>query len=338
MDKINPLEIKNVLIVRIGKIGDIIATSFVFEVIKKNNPSVEISLITKATNRDILKYNPSIDKVYYVGSGIKRYIQLFGLKNKAYDLILDFNDNPSKTSKMIFSSFNAKIKCGYDFPLYSNCLDIRVAQPEKENSHIIDRMNYFLSHIGFNCKNDLVKPFFYAGEKEEKEIISVLNKFNSRKIIALNISAGAEIRFWETGKWIELIKRISSSGTDFSFILLAVKENAKEAEQIYDAVDKETIIRPELTTFQYFASFIKNSYMLISPDTSAVHTAAAFKIPVLALYPKSDWNFASWRPYKTLNRAVHSASENVNSISIDEVFNNFVELNNEIIENGKSGI
>jgi ADP-heptose:LPS heptosyltransferase len=78
--------------------------------------------------------------------------------------------------------------------------------------------------------------------------------------------------------------------------------------------------------------------MLISPDTSAVHTAAAFKIPVLALYPKSDWNFASWRPYKTLNRAVHSASENVNSISIDEVFNNFVELNNEIIENGKSGI
>lgn len=338
MDKINPLEIKKVLIVRIGKIGDIIATSFVFEVIKKNNPAVEISLITKSTNKDILKYNPSIDKIYYVGSGIKRYLQLFMLKNKTYDLILDFNDNPSKTSKMIFSLFNAKIKCGYDFPLYRNCLDIKVPQPEKENSHIIDRMNYFLSDIGFNCENALVKPFFYTGKKEEEAVADSLKKFGNRKIIALNISAGAEIRFWKTENWIELIKRISSSHPDYVFVLLAVKENAKEASEIFDAVDKEKIIRPELTTFQYFAAFIKYSYMLISPDTSAVHTAAAFKIPVIALYPKSDWNFASWRPYKTLKRAIHSGTVDINSISIVEVFNNFVELNNEIIENGKSGI
>lgn len=75
--------------------------------------------------------------------------------------------------------------------------------------------------------------------------------------------------------------------------------------------------------------------MLISPDTSAVHIAASFKVPVIALYPKSDWNFTSWRPYKTPNRALQSSSESINAISIVEVFNNFVELNSEIIENGR---
>lgn len=338
MDKITPLEIENVLIVRIGKIGDIIATSFVFEVIKRNNPSVKISLITKSTNKNILKYNPSIDSIYYVGSGVKRYFQILMLKNKRYDLILDFNDNPSKTSKMIFSLFNSKIKCGYDFPLYSNYLDIKVPQPEKENSHIIDRMSYFLAHIGFSCEENLVKPFFYTGEQEEKETAAGLKRFENKKIIAINISSGAEIRFWRTKNWIKLIQLISDSNPDFVFMLLSVKENGKEAEEIYNSIDKEKIIRPVLTTFQHFAACIKNSYLLISPDTSAVHVAAAFKVPVIALYPKSDWNFASWRPYKTINRALHSGSGDVNSISIVEVFNNFVELNNEIIENGKTGI
>lgn len=70
--------------------------------------------------------------------------------------------------------------------------------------------------------------------------------------------------------------------------------------------------------------------MLISPDTSAVHAASAFGVPVLAMYPDSEWNYASWGPYKTLHRALRSSAESLNAISIDELFNNFVELNNEI--------
>lgn len=338
MDRIVPSELKSVLIVRIGKIGDIIATSFVFEIIKKNNPEAKVCLITKSSNKNVLKHNPSIDEIFYVDSGIKLYFQLLKLKKKYFDLIIDFNDNPSKTTRIIFSLFRAGTKCGYDFPLYSEYLDIKVPQPDKKNSHIIERMAHFLESIGFKCDRSLIKPFIYTGQEEEKEIALCIKKFEGKKIIALNISAGAEIRFWDVKNWISFVSRISELNKDYVFLLLSMKENENEALEIMNAVDNERIIKPGLPSFQHFAAAIKASFMLISPDTSAVHVASAAKIPVLALYPKSDWNFASWRPYGTNYRAIHSNTENINSILVDQVFFNFVELNKEITENGPKSI
>lgn len=330
MDKIIPAELKSVLVVRIGKIGDIIATSFVFEVIKKNNPGLEISLITKASNKNVLKYNRSIDKIYFLGSGLKRILQIWKIKKNKFDLIIDFNDNPSKTSKYIFSCLTGTYKCGYDFPLYSNCLDIKVPQLNKENSHIIERMKHFLVSIGFTTDEGLVKPVLYTGEQELQEASLALSHYIGKKIISLNISAGADIRFWGVEKWIELVNKISQMSGEYRFVLLNTPDNAGEAEEILKAIGKERMLKPILPTFQHFAAYIKLSNMLITPDTSAVHIASAFGIPVIALFPKSDWNFASWQPYKVPQRSVHSSTEDINSISIDEIFIKFKELNREI--------
>ncbi len=334
MDKLNIPEMNKILVVRIGKIGDIIATSFVFEVIKANSPYAEITLLTKETNRNVLKYNNKIDSIIYVGSGLKRYFKLFSLRRKKFDLILDFNDNPSRTTKMIFSSFNARFKCGYNFPLYNQLLDIAVKQPDKEKTHIIDRMRSFLEDIGYTCREDLVKPFMYIGDNEEKEIDALLSKFKGRKIIAVNISAGAGIRFWNSENWIGLIKKIHQLDMNFAFVLLSVKEDMNEAEEIKSNFSPDILIKSGFDSFQHFAAAIKASRLLITPDTSAVHAAASFGVPVVALYPKSDWNFASWRPYKIAAKAILSKEDSVNAISIDEVFNNFVELNKEINVNG----
>ncbi len=330
MDKLKPSNIKSVLVVRIGKIGDIIATSFVFEVIKRNNPDIKISLITKSSNKDVLCYNPSIDSIHYLGKGIFRYFQLWKLKNNKYDLIIDFNDNPSKTTKLIFTYFNANNKCGYDFPLYSNCLDWKVEQLKKESSHIIDRMKHFLENIGFTCEDNIVKPVLYLGNKEVLDAETSLNKYKNKKIIALNISAGADIRLWRVKNWIKLVECISGISDEYRFVLLNSKENDVEASEIVNALNPEIIYKPELPTFQHFASFIKLSNLLISPDTSAVHIASAFNRLVIALYPKSDWNFASWLPFKVQFKAVHSETNDINSISIDKIFIKFKELIGEI--------
>lgn len=329
MDKIIPAEIENVLVIRIGKIGDIIATSFVFEVLKDNNPSIKIDLITKDSNENILRYNPRLNKVFYLSGGIKRYLQLFLLRKKKYDLIIDFNDNPSKTTKLIYSYFNGRIKCGYDFPLYAPYLNLKVSQPSKENTHIIERMRHFLIEAGFKCKEELVKPFFYSGETEWQEVKNEITNLRG-EIISINISSGAKIRNWDSENWIELIKRIYAGNPSRSIIVLSTSEERNKALYIKNECKFDNLAVPKNKSFQHFASYIANSRLLITPDTSAVHAASAFGVPVIALFPHSEWNFASWQPYKTSYRSIHSQSESVNSISVDEVFNNFNELIREI--------
>ncbi|HRP93140.1 MAG TPA: hypothetical protein PLH53_09615, partial [Ignavibacteriaceae bacterium] len=106
---------KKVLIVRLGKIGDIIISSFVFEVLKKRFPEIEISLLTLESNREVLKYNTDIDHLILSKKNISIYFQLLSLRKIFFDLVIDLNDDPSTTSSAIRKIIKAKRIVGFNF-------------------------------------------------------------------------------------------------------------------------------------------------------------------------------------------------------------------------------
>ncbi|MDQ1266439.1 MAG: hypothetical protein QG635_1591, partial [Bacteroidota bacterium] len=54
-------------------------------------------------------------------------------------------------------------------------------------------------------------------------------------------------------------------------------------------------------------SLVKRAYLLITPDTSLVHIAAAFNIPMLALYSGLDNFFAKFAPTNDICEIVRAA-------------------------------
>lgn len=79
-----------------------------------------------------------------------------------------------------------------------------------------------------------------------------------------------------------------------------------------------------------FLAAIAASDMLVLPDTSAVHAACAFGIPVLGLYPEPLWNFVSWRPSNGNCRAVRAKGETVDSIPKDEVIKEALKMEKKL--------
>ena len=67
--------------------------------------------------------------------------------------------------------------------------------------------------------------------------------------------------------------------------------------------------------------------LLISPDTSLVHIARSFRVPVVGLYSRFMYNFMLWRPYMQEEGAVVSGNEhNIHDITVDQVYDAFVTL------------
>ena len=329
--KIDFSSIKKVLIVRLGKIGDLVVTSFVFEVLKKKYPHLEIHLLTLDSNKDVLKYNPRITKVIYTKKNLSLYLKLLGLRKESYNMILDFNDNPSTTSAMIFKFISAQIKAGYDFSKYDRHINFKVTPFKKENSHIIERMNNFLFQLGIEADEKLVMPFFYLGSKELGEVKNELSTaVKGKHLIAVNLSAGAYIRYWEIEKWNQLLHSIKDEYKNCFFILLSAKKDRMLQRQLAASLGIKNSIECKLASIQHFAAYIKSSTILITPDTSAVHIASAFGIPTIALYPNPEWNYVSWQPYRIAHQSIKSPTENVNDISVQEVFIKFKSLINEI--------
>jgi ADP-heptose:LPS heptosyltransferase len=198
----------------------------------------------------------------------------------------------------------------------------------KNESHIIERTKDFLHQMGIPIDDQKVKPFFYLNPLVYSEIKNQKQHFE--KIIAINLSAGADIRYWEKDKWIELLELILKEYQNFNILLLSVQKDEALRKEIYSNFNQTQIQSINNLTIQHFASYIKISNILITPDTSAVHIASAFGIPTIAMYPNYDSNFVSWQPFKIPYRSIKSGTESVKQISIDVVFGAFQSLVKEI--------
>jgi ADP-heptose:LPS heptosyltransferase len=321
-------KMKKVLIIRLGKIGDIVVTSFVFEIIKSNYPQIDIYLVTLKLNQDVLEFNPRLKKVYYSKNNIILFWNLLKLRLNTFDLILDFNDNESTTSTLIFRFLSSKHKAAYNYQGYKNIIDIKIKPMAKNESHIIERTEDFLHQLGIPIDDQKVKPIFYLNPLLYSEIKK--QKHEDEIIVAINLSAGADIRYWEKDKWIQLLKLIMKEYPDFSLLLLSVPKDEALRKEIYSQLNRTQLRSTNNLTIQHFASYIKISNILITPDTSAVHIASAFGIPTIAMYPSYDSNFVSWQPFKIPYRSIKSSTESVKQISAGDVFGAFQSLVKEI--------
>lgn len=317
---------KKILIVRLGKIGDIIISSFVFEALKKKFPGIDISLLTLKTNQEVLKYNPDIDNLILTKKNLSIYFKLLSLRQTNFDLVLDLNDDPSTTSNVIRRLIKAKRIVGFGFSPDEKSKDL-IPQPHKDETHIIFRIKHLLNEFGISLTDEEVHPKLYLGSKENSDIVNQLKDFiNDKKLVALNISAGAEIRYWKTENWIELIKKIIEKYPEVIFVALTTEKDKLLSDTINNKLNSAKIIKQTFYSLHHYASYICNCDLLISPDTAAVHIGSAFNKPIIALYPDYDWNFVSWQPLSKKFRAIKSKTNFINSISVDEAYNSFTEL------------
>ncbi len=316
---------KKVLIVRLGKIGDIIISSFVFKVLKKRFPEIEISLLTLESNREVLKYNTDIDHLILSKKNFSIYFHLLSLRKIFFDLAIDLNDDPSTTSNAIRKIIKAKRIVGFNFSAKESP-DL-FPQPPKDKTHIIERISFLMNELGINLNKNEIHPKLYLGSKENCDVEKQLINYKTQnKIIALNLSAGAEIRYWKIEYWIELINLIHTKLPDVRFLPLSTDKDEHLRFKIFEKVSINILIDQKFKSFHHFASYIYNSDYLISPDTSAVHIASAFNKPMVAIYPDYEWNFISWKPLSNNFKAIKSKSNFINSVSVDEVLNSFMDI------------
>jgi ADP-heptose:LPS heptosyltransferase len=321
---------KNILILRLGKIGDIIIASSAFSAWKKLFPENQLILVTLYKNKEVLKYNYDLNKIYYIKNKPLIFLQLFRLRKIKFDLLLDLNDDPSTTSIMIRKFIKSKSTAGFKFDDKNN-LDIFLEQPSKKETHIIERLSQLIQKINPIFRNLNLRPVLYLGKKEASDVnIELLQNVNHKKIIAINLSAGAPIRYWPEKKWVSLINLICKESDMWNFILLSEKRDRKTRDNIFEQVDKSRVVITRYNSFHHYAAFIKNSDLVITADTAAVHISSAFNIPVVAIYPNYQWNFISWQPLSDNFRAIRSLQNNISDVSVDTVYESFLNLVNEL--------
>jgi ADP-heptose:LPS heptosyltransferase len=199
-----------------------------------------------------------------------------------------------------------------------------------DNAHVIDNTLNLLTAFGIDPDEGeryvppTVPDTFF---KSADAFIASLNGESPGGIIGINVSAGRPTRVWQAEKTKALIRRLLDTYPSRRIVISSAPNERDRAVALAGAFESRVDPLPPGLTLLEVAAILSRMSMLITPDTSLVHIARSFRVPVVGLYTRFQKNFAMWRPYGQESGAVISGNDyNIFDIGIDDVYAAVVEL------------
>ena len=304
------------LFIRLNRIGDALVSTALLRAIKEQT-GCNILVLADVKNYFVFEHCPSVDKTFiYIKSSlsIKKIIE-----KESVDAIIDLHDDVSTTVSLLLMKSNVKYKIGFkksNSKIYTHT----VKKIDSSSHHIVER----IMQMGnlFNLKTDLSKTqICYVPSQKSinfAENFLIKNKLNRKYLVGINITAGSDARFWGTGNFRQLIDLLQNF--DVNFIVFTTAEKLSEAKEIVD----EQFIFPVSDDFDIFAAGISKVNLLFTPDTSVVHIASVYQIPVFGLYVKYNTTDHIWSPYNTDFDCVITEEPTLKNVTFEEVKNKFL--------------
>ncbi|RJQ27647.1 glycosyltransferase family 9 protein [Candidatus Parcubacteria bacterium] len=261
---------ERILIIKLGAIGDVIRTTPLLRILKKEKPNAEINWLT---------YTPEIIPPEWVNNIINvTFENIEWLKVNTFDWLINLEKDRIAIS--LSDQINAKKKSGFAIDEYGKCKPFNVEDKAAVHKWLTGLFDEVSKE---NTKNYIEEVFEICGYKfNEEEYIISQNKDDEltfkldrrKKIIGLNTGCGGRwtSRLWPEEYWIELAENLINEG--YEVVLLG---GAQEDEK-----NKRISLKSNSKYFGYFTlkqfiNLLDRCDVIVTSVTMAMHLALALK-------------------------------------------------------------
>lgn len=333
-DKIdfNIKDAKSVLFLRYDRIGDMIITTPVFRELKKLRPDIKIGVLASSSNIDIIKHNPYIDDIYINEKDniLKDYQVLKKIQNK-YDVVVEFDHSVVPHAIARIKLINPKI-------VISTYKDGRYGVSGKElqlyDYYTSNNLDRHFRDIWLECIS-----FFGTKEIDNRYDLHIPQNDIAKNFVA-NFGDKIKIGINLEGS----IKNKEITKDNLRQILLKLKEKIDNIQVIIlFAPNKKSYVKDMISEFGFdfvvpsfdtrsildVASLIKELDFVLTPDTSIVHIASSYDIPIVSIHENNLHSYRLFAPVSSLSDTVFAkSSSGLFGYSIEEI----IEKSSNIID------
>lgn len=333
---LNPLDghsMKKVLFLRPeSKLGDMIISLPIIDAFKRHFPDTKIAILCSHRNVPIIKNDPRFDQIFLYRKSLWRDLRMLKqIRAERFDAVLDLLCDDSVTS-LFFSQFSTESspRVGVGKRKFERYYDYNRYHTVEQSRHIIINTLHLLD--AFEIRGDEEPghaPVYLsaeAGERAESFVKSLGE--TPGLLVGVNVSAGSASRNWSRDKLVSLLGRIHNWDKSIRFMLISTPAEREQAIELRERINKFVpSVIPDRLSITEVAAIIKRLDLLVTPDTSLVHIARSFLVPVLSYYPGHHKNIRLWRPFgQETGFAMAKSPENVFDITVDQMYNAFCEL------------
>ncbi|MDD5363577.1 MAG: glycosyltransferase family 9 protein [Ignavibacteria bacterium] len=279
--KINRDEIRKILVIKFGGMGDVLLSTPVLPNLRAYFPEAEIDYLTLIKNRDILMDNHYINRVLTYDSRIDRsYDLLRHMRKKGYNLVIDLYGNP-RTAFLTWMT-GAKYRVGFIFRGRSYAYNIKGPGRggEVHNTDFnLDALT--LAGIPIVSKKLNLSVNIVHDEFADKFING--NNLQNEFLIGIALTGGWESKKYKLNDYVEFIMRLNERYKVKYVLIWGNKSELKDAEHIKKLFPHVSFVIPE-SSIRYLAAIIKKCDVIAGNDSGPLHIAGAMGKPVLGIY------------------------------------------------------
>lgn len=279
-------------------IGDTILLTPVISALKTKFPEARIYLLMRPGMEEVVKNNPEVAGYIL----LENYWSLLKkIKAERFDLALVLEDNP--TPKWAYLTLLAgipkrigdKSRLLYGW-IYNWGVWLNSADP---SLHHVELYLNLLEPSGIvNLRPPLkLNPDPVAEKKMEKLIPA--------KAIGIHIGTGGGNRALLPETYAEIVDLLAKK-TDRSVVLLGGAAEIGTLKAMQSQLKVPFIDMVNKLSLQELFSAVKRLGLFIGVDSGPLHAAAAFNIPIVAIYTAKDVNPNRWLPWQTVFKAIVS--------------------------------
>ncbi|MCH9032645.1 MAG: glycosyltransferase family 9 protein [candidate division Zixibacteria bacterium] len=274
----------------------------------------------------MIKADDKIDTIYlYRKQVFKDWDTVKSIRKRKYDLVVDMICGDSVTSlflSQLVAPGATRVAVGKT--AFAKYYHYHYPVNLSKGEHMIDITLRTLKCLGLNEDSfSYEAPMSLSDSAQSvanKFVANVANnkrwKSNNSKIIGLNISAGAPNRDWGEGNYVELLKLLSADIGYGRLVVFSVPWERHKAQRIISNSNADIELIPPGLGLEEVSALISKLDFLITPDTSLIHIARSFNVPVIGLYSNHTRNFNQWRAYGQTSGLIQgSAADDIHDIS-----------------------
>lgn len=295
----------NILIVKLGSIGDIVHTLPSLALIRNALPASTISWAVDKKCAEILTGNSMIDHLIEVATKSRGYVQTSGetlltlgrqislLRSSSFDCVIDFQG--LLKSAFIARLSGAEKRFGFTRealrePLSALLLTKTFKVPP--GSHVIYKnLSLAAQALGLTelpTPDRLEFPIQLDDDHEEEAHHAIIQS-GSPEFVILNPGGGWYTKLWSPDRYARLADTIWNTFHMRSIITCGPGELSL-AEAIESSNTSGSVRRAELS-LKGFCALAKKARLYIGSDTGPTHLAVAMGAPVIGLFGPTEW----WR-------------------------------------------
>lgn len=320
-------EDSKILLIRNDRIGDLLVSSPFLKTFRKYCPNVTIDILLSEKNIAARRVSDNfVNNTFIYSKSLGKLIKLiYILRKRKYDLVIDLLDNPSTTNAFIIKFINPLYSLGFR-KSKSNKYNLEILLPTKLKTHIVERINQLL--LPFDIVPAIApKRIEFKVENHER---TTAKRLLGEKVkpfrIGINLSGSSSSKFWGLNNYAYFIAFVNKNYSEYQVVVFYTKDNKSIVDRLSEDVEFEKA--PLVSDFNLYAAMIAECDIILSPDTAAVHLAAAFGIPCIALYLFSGTKETGmpWTPYHSPSKCLKTGTDNLSNIPLEAVCESFEEL------------